>query len=127
MSAPTPEQRVEQWQGVPCEENKREGSLLVSNTMRVWFRLEHDEDWLLVDFAMGQQTHHHGTWRDVMRADCCHGTVHVHRYSRRGKEDPPEHLRSIGGQADIDLGYALVETLINAETCEANERRWRDG
>ncbi|CAI7976215.1 hypothetical protein FRAHR75_230004 [Frankia sp. Hr75.2] len=127
MSLPLPEQRGEPWRGQPNPEHTWRYSVAVGETSRIVYRDEFDDDWNLVDFAFGQQVLHRNAWVNVMRVDCDHGIVHVHRYTRRNPEGDREDLLPIQGQEDIEHGRKITETLINAETCEANERRWRDG
>jgi hypothetical protein len=94
---------------------------------RIRHRLDHDDQWRLVDFAIIQQVLYRGDWAEVMRVDCCHEMVHVHRFTRRDAEGRREDLLPVTCQEDVDQGWKIAETLINPETWETNERRWRDG
>jgi hypothetical protein len=72
----------------------------------------------LVDFAIMQQLLLAGTWADVVRYDCCHGTFHVHRFTRWGRESRTE----IGDLSDLDwnFDYAADAVVAGWET-----NRWR--
>jgi hypothetical protein len=127
MSGSLPDQRVEVWHGKANPEHTSSYSVPTSPTSRIVYRYEYDDEWTLVDFALVQQVEHRNSWVSVMRVDCDHETVHVHRYTRRNGEAPREDLVPINGPADVEQGRRYTETLINPETWEANERRWRDG
>jgi hypothetical protein len=64
-----------------------------------------------------------GGWRDVVRSDCSHWSVHVHRFTRRRAGSV---LREVCDLEDIDLGYdtAVADILGN---WEENRRRYLHG
>jgi hypothetical protein len=126
MSGPRPDQRAEQWRGDPDPANQQKHPIDITDSVGLYVRKEYDAQWQLVDFALCQQIRLGGVWEDVMRVDCEHGTVHVHRFTRRGEEHR-EDLFGISSQGDVDRGWEIAETLINPEVWEPNERRWRDG
>ena len=74
----------------------------------------------LLDFALTQQIRMAGGWHDVVRYDCSHGNVHVHRFTRRA--DGSE-IREICGLDDIDYGYAVAVADILGNW-EENRRRY---
>lgn len=58
-----------------------------------------------------------GEWLDAVRADCSHGTAHVHYLRRDGSQIRRRELRRIDGFADVGKGYdeAVVGILKNWE------------
>jgi hypothetical protein len=93
---------------------------------------EHDRAYLrmvigagnrLLDFALTQQIWMAGGWRDVVRYDCSHGGVHVHRFRRRRTGSV---IREVCDLDDIDRGYdtAVADILGN---WEEHRRRYLHG
>ena len=73
----------------------------------------------LLGFALSQQIWMAGRWRDVVRYDSSHGSVHVHRFTRRRSRPV---IRQVSDLNDIDHGYetAVADILDN---WEENRRR----
>lgn len=84
----------------------------------------------LVDFGITQLHRQGGKWRWVARADSCHETVHVHRYSQSGAPYEPVGenlvLCDIFSQKDLENGYDIADATIE-EQWKLNLRRWADG
>jgi hypothetical protein len=77
----------------------------------------------LVDFALTQQIRMAGGWRDVVRYDCSHGSVHVHRYTGDMAEAA---VREVCDLDDIDYGYAVAVADVLGNW-EENRRRYLHG
>ncbi len=71
----------------------------------------------LAAFCIVQRIRIQGEWREAVRVDCSHGTVHVHHLRRDGTEIRRRELRRIDGFADVGKGYdeAIVSILKNWE------------
>ena len=82
----------------------------------------------LVEFAVVQQTQLRGRWHDVCAGDSRHGSVHIHRYSKRTDQriGDPEPLRNVVCQADVQDGYDDVYGQV-VDSWEENLERWRHG
>lgn len=81
----------------------------------------------IVQFNFTQMTRRGGKWHHVARADSCHGTVHLHRFSATGAEvGDPKVLVEVLSQEDLENGYDKAEVVLEDEWSE-NLRRWRDG
>lgn len=61
----------------------------------------------LIDFAMIQETIDGGQWRAVVRYDCSHGTVHVHRFRHGGRR--PMSKKVVATLEDIETAFLLAE------------------
>ena len=84
----------------------------------------------IVNFAIMQDVLESGTWHQVARIDCCHGTIHRHQYNRDGI-DLYDHrviqeIPATRGWAVVDAGYVSAQDAMFNEY-EENLRRWRDG
>jgi hypothetical protein len=92
-----------------------------SRMHRVHVRLEENPSSELRDFAIMQQTLRDGTWVDVVRYDCCHGSFHVHRFTWRGSESREQ----LGDRSNLDKKFrrATVDIL---KDWEQNWRRYLD-
>jgi hypothetical protein len=92
--------------------------------VRVWT----DSSGKVVHFAMVQITRWKDDeeWMQVVRVDCAHDQVHIHRYVDPEKEVSKERFRSITCQEDVVAGYEYAETVI-FEKWEMNRRRWEHG
>ena len=77
----------------------------------------------LIDFALTQQIRMAGGWRDVVRYDCSHGSVHVH-HSTRGMAE--SEAREVCDLDDIDYGYAVAVADVLG-SWEENRRRYLHG
>jgi hypothetical protein len=82
-------------------------------------RLVWDHRDKLVDFAIMQQILVAKDWSDVVRYDCCHGSFHVHRFTRQGAESRIE----IGDLSNLDRNYDIAAEAV-AEDWEQNRRRY---
>jgi hypothetical protein len=73
----------------------------------------------LLAFALTQRIRMEDGWHDVVRYDCSHRVVHVHRFTRGGAES----VREIFSLEEIDHGYdaAVADILDN---WEENRRRY---
>jgi hypothetical protein len=80
----------------------------------------------LSEFSMSAQLNVAGHWYEVARVDTCHEEVHLHVFSRAGKELSRQVLLPICGPKDVDRGYELGEKML-VEGWEEHERRWRRG
>lgn len=81
----------------------------------------------VVEFAMMQQAMvGPDEWADVVKVDCCHDEVHVHRYSSAGVQVSRTVIRPIRSLDDVETGLDEAEELIY-EHWEENRRRWNDG
>ena len=78
----------------------------------------------VVDFVLTQEVLIDGEWHVVVRYDCAHGSVHVHRF-KRGRRAPMVK-KEICALDDIDEGYALAERTL-FDGWEENRRRYFDG
>jgi hypothetical protein len=76
----------------------------------------------LIDFAVVQQVRVDGEWRDVLRYDCAHGEIHLHRY-RQGRKPIK---RAVCGLDQIEEGYSRADHAIFGQWQE-NRRRYFDG
>lgn len=73
----------------------------------VWF----GEDGRVTDFCMCIQVPIEGEWNDVLRIDCCHGEVHVHRFDSGGRETR-KVLFPVYSQEDVEKGFDQATRLI---------------
>ncbi len=90
--------------------------------------VNHAETDELVEFAVIQQIHSQGKWRDVAAIDSCHDVdVHLHRYGRhaRARVGEPEVLLQVTSANDIQRGYELAYDQLVKGWAE-NHRRWHD-
>jgi hypothetical protein len=76
----------------------------------------------LLDFALIQERFVEGSWQVVVRIDCCHGEVHMHRMNASGLEFRRDVLLPITGQACVAEGYEKAERIVFDEWSE-NVRR----
>jgi hypothetical protein len=78
----------------------------------------------LLYFALMHQIQVAEEWVNVLRYDCSHGYVHVHRF-KRGKAEPVAKRR-VCDLDDIDRGYdeAVADVLGN---WQENRRRYLNG
>lgn len=76
----------------------------------------------VVDFSLTQQTRVDGTWHDVIRFDCAHGTVHSHTFSAGGGDTKQEiaDLDDLDDSCDAVLGKLY-------DGWEERRRRYRHG
>jgi hypothetical protein len=82
----------------------------------------------LVEFAVIQETFHHGKWRKVTVVDSCHDRdIHLHRYSRKTgrRTGKPEVLMPLASFAEVQYGYELAYERV-AEQWADNRGRWHD-
>jgi hypothetical protein len=79
----------------------------------------------LTDFCLCIQVPVADEWADVMRIDCCHGSVHVHRFDSTGKETL-RVLREIYNQEDVEAGFQVASDLIY-EQAEVALMGWERG
>lgn len=56
-------------------------------------------------FCISQRILIGSEWHEAVRADCSHGTVHVHYFLRDGTQVRRRELRRIDGFADVGRGY----------------------
>lgn len=85
-------------------------------------------DGRLTDFAIQVQVDvgdaDKDEWYDIIRVDCCHGEVHMHRvYS---DDSVYAVLKSIQSQADVQLGFNDADEQV-WDQYEEHVRRWRGG
>jgi hypothetical protein len=59
----------------------------------------------VAEFCLLHQTRASGGWKDVVRYDCAHGTVHGHYFRPDGTEMRQRTVRNIADYADIRAGY----------------------
>jgi hypothetical protein len=79
--------------------------IILGHEDRIFVRLAWDGP-QLADFCLIQQRLIDGTWSDVVRFDCAHGSVHAHYFNRDGTEwRPKRHLKQIRNFSDIRDGY----------------------
>jgi hypothetical protein len=77
----------------------------------------------LADFCLIQQTRVGGEWKDVVRCDCAHGSVHAHFFRQDGSELRRTGIREIGGFEDVRAGYDAAYRRIVSKW-EENLRRF---
>lgn len=77
----------------------------------------------LIEFALVQQIFDEGEWCDVVRADTCHGEVHIHHFGRRGEERRREVIHLITDFGSISEGYD-ASTCVIYDHFESNVRGW---
>lgn len=84
----------------------------------------------IVDFAVVQRTRDGGSWFDVARIDCCHGTIHRHQFDRQGTDVYDQRvIKEIQGEEPwkiVDEGYTEAYEMMFNEW-EDNLRRWQQG
>jgi hypothetical protein len=80
---------------------------------------------LTTDFVLVQQVKVKGRWRDVLKVDCCHGTVHVHNLTQDGKNETKD-IQRIDKSADLLVGLEKATSKV-FEHWQNNVRRWRRG
>lgn len=100
---------------------------LLGTEDRVVVRLATDRA-KVMDFAMMQQVLvdlEDDEWVDIVRIDCCHGEVHIHRFDMQGN-DSRQALFPLTGPADVQKGLDYAEDVVY-EQWEANRRRWEVG
>lgn len=83
----------------------------------------------LADFVLLQQVDVGGDegpeWKDVIRVDCCHQEVHVHRMYDRN-EEVYKVVRRIETPEDLQKGAEEAEAIVYDEW-EEHLRRWEHG
>jgi hypothetical protein len=67
---------------------------------------------LMLDFALMHHVTIDGVPVEVIRVDCKHSEVHVHRFDAMGNQTSREVLLPISCEDDVESGYALAETII---------------
>lgn len=127
MSASPPPDRPDRYERPPledCEEYKQTFDLAVGHKMGLRQRFLRGRN-ELVDFAVWQKTFDGGAWHDVVRIDCAHGEVHVHRYTRAGEEHRQvlEVIPPDGGPPVIDRWFTRAEGMMQNGWYE-NVGRW---
>jgi hypothetical protein len=80
---------------------------------------------LITDFVLVQQVKIRSRWRDVLKVDCCHGSVHVHQLTMSGRNDTRE-LQPISKSADLLVGLTKATDIVY-DHWENNLRRWKRG
>jgi hypothetical protein len=114
------------WQMPPPDECEEDEFYVDFDRHRVHQRLR---TWRgqLVEFSVVLQVHTPGGgWVTVARADTCHGEVHIHRYSRAGRERRKSVIRSVIALDDVAAGYDdACDMLI--ENRELAVRGWARG
>jgi hypothetical protein len=78
----------------------------------------------LIEFALVQQTFVGGEWHDVIRADTCHGEVHLHLCSLWGGERR-EVVHAVTDVDSIERGYDVCSARL-FEHAEDNVRCWSE-
>lgn len=76
----------------------------------------------LIEFALVQQTRALGEWHDVIRADTCHGEVHLHIRGAEGGERR-EVIHAITDAASVERGYDVCIARV-FDRAEENVRCW---
>jgi hypothetical protein len=87
---------------------------------RIILRMETGLRGQLLDFAFVQQVKDGGQWQDVVRYDCEHDTVHMHRFTKGGTGTS---RKEICGLDQIEEGYEIVNNAI-FDGWEENRRRY---
>ena len=80
---------------------------------------------MISDFVLVQQVKIRGKWRDVLKVDCCHGSVHVHHLTKSGKNETKD-LRVIHTPNDLLVGLQKATDLVY-DGWRNNLRRWVRG
>jgi hypothetical protein len=91
--------------------------IIFDDENRMFIRLAIDGP-QLADFCVSQQMLVDGQWKDVVRFDCAHGTIHAHYLRRDGSEMRRREVMKISGFADIRDGYD--------EACDVVVSKWTD-
>lgn len=81
-------------------------------------------DGRLQGFAIVHLTLYGGQWREVARADCAHGTVHVDLLHRRRKTKHVRTLRVINSERDLDEGFTEAWADLE-DNLDEHLRRWK--
>lgn len=81
----------------------------------------------MVDFVLKHELEEEeGIFRDIVKVDCCHGEVHIHRYNADGDEVARDPIRPISEQDDLVEGYEEAKVLVY-DKWEENFGRWERG
>ena len=88
----------------------------------------HDAEFVLVEFALVQQTLHLGAWCEVAEIDSKHGFVHKHQNvcSTGMRVGEREWLMDLHERADVQLGYNVAYPAMMRDW-EGNRERWHRG
>lgn len=117
---PPPLQRAVPYRA--CAEDCRELDLGAARIITVmWW-----DGGLLTDFVFTLDGDLDGEWGPILRIDCCHDEVHIHRFDSSGGESVRKVLRKIESADDIRMGYDEGEREI-FDHWEENVRRWGGG
>jgi len=82
----------------------------------------------LSDFVVSQQTLDSGSgkWRDVALVDAKHGSVHIHRYRKSGKEISRTEISDYSTREQLEDIYRDIYDFV-FDSWEENRRRWTSG
>lgn len=99
--------------GVPLEEEER-WEIPLDDGEEIKVREVYRHDGRRTDFALIYRTRgQSGIWHEVARVDTAHGSVHLHKFTRRGEKW--RMLKKIGVDDDVEVGYDEAVTLLCQE------------